>query len=112
MTDTTDTSIFTVRSWEQLRAFLYVLVPVVIGALGVAHSEVWIGLALAVLAPTLSAIKTVNGFRTWLYAVIAAIQAVLLVLDLATSVQISLWVPIIVAIIGGGVAAPRVATAR
>ena len=30
MTDTTDTSIFTVRSWEQLRAFLYVLVPVVI----------------------------------------------------------------------------------
>lgn len=105
-----DTSIFSVRSWEQLRAFLYVLVPVVLLALQVSHAELWSGLVLAVLAPALSAVNTVSGFRTWFYSVLAAGQAVLLGLNVFTEAQISPWISVVGAVVGGAVAAPRVFT--
>lgn len=103
-----DTSVFSVRSWDQARAFAYVIVPVLVVALGVAHADLWVGLALAVLAPALASVKSVDGFRTWFYRVLAAAQAVLLGLDVFTEAQISLWIPVIGAVIGGGVAASNV----
>lgn len=105
---TPDISLFSIRSWDTLRAFLYVAVPVVLLALVHTHTDLWIGLALAVLAPALSAVKSVNGFRTWFYGVIAAVQLVLLGLDLFTSAQISPWVAVIAAVVGGAPAAANV----
>jgi hypothetical protein len=101
------TSIFDVvklRDFNTARAFLYVLAPTLIAALQVSHTDLWVGLALAVLAPTLSAINTVDGFRTWFYSVLAAGQAVLLGLDVFTEAQISPWVSVIGALVGGTVA--------
>lgn len=105
-----DTSIFSVRSWDQARAFGYVLVPVLLLALGVSHADLWTGLAVAVLAPALASVKSVDGFRTWFYRVLAAGQAVLLGLDVFTDAQISVWIPVIGAVVGGAVSAANVHT--
>lgn len=96
------------RNLDTVRAWLYVFIPVLLVALSVSHAELWIGLAAAVLAPTLSSINSVDGFRTWFYRVLAAGQAVLLGLDLFTEAQISIWVPVVAAVVGGGVAASHV----
>ena len=106
MTD--EVSIFTVRSWEQLRALLYVVTPLVISATVPTHTHEWVGLALAVLAPSLAAIKSVNGFRTWFYGVLAAVQSLLVSLNIVTEAQISPWLMVIGALIGGSVAASHV----
>lgn len=108
-TPTTNEGIFGVTTFEQARAFLYVLVPPIIVALGVANAEAWIGFVLAILAPALSAVMTRSGARTWLYGLLSAAAALGLVLDLFTAVQVDLWLPVITTIIGGAVAAPRVA---
>ncbi|MCV7174895.1 phage holin [Mycolicibacterium sphagni] len=105
---TADMSIFSVRSWGQLRAFLYVVVPVVLVALHVSHADLWISLVLAVLAPSLAAVTSVDGFRIWFYGVLAAAQAVILGLNIFTNAQISPWISVIGAVIGGGVAAANV----
>jgi len=60
-----DTSIFSVRSLEQFRAFLYVVTPLVIAATVGTNTDVWIGLATAVLAPALATANSVDGFRRW-----------------------------------------------
>ena len=109
---TTNEGIFGVRTGEQLRAFLYVLVPVVILALNVAHAAAWIGLALAILSPALAAYKSTEGKRTILYGLLTAGAVVLLALDVITQLQIDVWWPVITTALGGVVAAPRVATAR
>lgn len=96
--------VITLRNWNAVRSFLYVLVPVVLAALNVSHNELWIGLVLAVLAPTISAINTASGFRTWFYGVLAAGQALLLGLNLLTDAQISPWIPVVGAVIGGTMA--------
>jgi len=96
------------RNFDTLRSFLYVLVPVVLVALNVGHADLWVGLALAVLAPALAAVNTENGFRTWFYSVLAAGQAVVLGLDVLTQAQVSVWIPVIGAIVGGAVSASRV----
>lgn len=111
MTETTNEGVFGLTGFEQVRAFLYVLVPAVIVALDVAHANEIIGLVLAILAPGLSAILTKSGFRTWLYGLLSAVSALALVLELVTQVQITTWLPVVTTVIGGAVAAPRVAVA-
>lgn len=105
------TSLFDVirlRNFESLRAFLYVLAPTVLVATGVAHSDLWIGLVLAVLAPALSAINSVDRFRTWFYGVLTAAQALLLGLHVLTDAQLTPWLSVIGAVVGGGLAASHV----
>jgi hypothetical protein len=97
-------SIFDVRDWATARAFAYVLVPVVLTALVSSHTDLWVGLALAVLAPALASVNTVDGFRTWFYRVLAAGQAVLLGFNVFTDAQLSPWIAVIGAVVGGGVA--------
>lgn len=104
----TDTSVFSVKSFAQLRAFLYVVAPLIIAATVVTHTDAWIGLALAVLAPALATVKSVNGFRTWFYGVLTASQTVLLAFNVFTEQQITPWLSVIGAVIGGGVAAANV----
>ncbi|OBY33437.1 hypothetical protein [Mycolicibacter kumamotonensis] len=98
------------RDLNSLRAFLYTLTPVVLLALGVSNSQLWIGAALAVLSPSLAAINSVNGFRTWFYGVLAAVQALLVGLHVFTDAQLSPWIAVITAVVGGAVATSHVRT--
>ncbi len=108
--------IFGIRSAADVRAFLYVLTPVVLAwlvSLGVLDnnaSALWLGLATAVLSPLLATANTVAGFRRWFYGVITATQAVLVGLGIFTDNQVTPVVAIIVAVIGAGVAAANTPT--
>ncbi|OBF77107.1 hypothetical protein [Mycolicibacterium fortuitum] len=105
---TPDTSVFSIRSWEQFRAFLYVLAPLVIAATVTTHTAEWVGLAAAVLAPSLASWKSVTGFRTGFQGVLAALQVLLVALHLVTDAQFTTWAQIALAVVGGGVAAANV----
>lgn len=94
------------RNWDSLRAFLYVLAPVVLIAFGA--DNLWLELAAAVLAPALMAVNSVEGFRTWFYSVLAAGQAVVIGLGLLDVAQVTPWVNVIAAVVGGTVAIPNV----
>lgn len=108
--DTSVTSIFDViksRSWEQARAFLYIVVPLVIAATVHTRPELWTGLALAVLSG-LASWKSVTEFRAWFQRVIAALQLVLTAFGWVTEQQFTTWAQIALAVVGGGVAAANV----
>uniref|UniRef100_A0AAU8GNV6 Holin n=1 Tax=Mycobacterium phage Farewell TaxID=3158893 RepID=A0AAU8GNV6_9CAUD len=110
-----DISIFDVirtRSWDQLRALLYVVVPLAIAATVETHTWEWTGLALAILTPSLASWKSVTGFRTALQGVIAALQVLLVAMHLVTDAQFTTWAQIVLAIVGGGVAAANVHAKR
>lgn len=106
-----DVSIFSVlksRNWEQLRAFLYMIVPMVLMATVDAHADVWIGLALAVLSPALASWKSVTQFRTWFQGVLTAAQLLLTTIGVFTEQQVTTWAQIALAVVGGSVAAANV----
>ncbi|WP_396902442.1 hypothetical protein [Mycolicibacterium sp.] len=96
------------RSWDQLRALLYIVVPLVIAATVETHTWEWTGLALAILTPSLASWKSVTGFRTAFQGILAALQILLVALHLVTDAQFTTWAQIALAIVGGGVAAANV----
>jgi len=100
------------RRWgiaaEQARALLYLVVPLIIAATDDTHSASWIGLASSILAPALASWKSVTTLRTNLQLVIAALQGVLVGLHLLTDSTYTTWAQIVLAVIGGGVAAANV----
>lgn len=99
------------RSWEQLRALLYVVAPLVIYATIDDRPELWAGLVLAVLSG-LAAWKSVTEFRTWFQTVLAALQLVLTGFGWVTEQQFTTWAQIALAVLGGSVAAANVHAAR
>lgn len=110
----TDIGIFDViknRSWEQLRALLYVVAPLVIYGTVPDRPELWSGFALAVLSG-LASWKSVTEFRTWFQGVLAALQLVLTAFGWVTEQQFTTWAQIALAVIGGSVAAANVHAAR
>lgn len=100
------------RSWDQLRALLYIVVPLIIAATVEAHTWEWTGLALAILTPSIASWKSVTGFRTAFQGVISALQILLVALHLVTDAQFTTWAQIVLAVIGGGVAAANVHAKR
>lgn len=115
-------NVLNIRSWADVRAFLYVLLPVV-SALLVGHgvftsvqANLWTGLATAVLGPVVAAFfaRTVSTFRTAFYAVLAAVQGLVIYgYGIASEADFSSWMPLVVAIVGltaGGVAAANTDT--
>ncbi|MGW4097148.1 phage holin [Mycobacterium sp. NPDC004974] len=100
------------RSWDQFRALLYIVVPLIIAATVKSHTWEWTGLALAILTPSLASWKSVTGFRTSLQGVITALQILLVALHLVTDAQFTTWAQIALAIIGGGVASANVHAKR
>lgn len=96
------------RSWEQFRAFLYMLVPLILAATVHSNTGAWIGLALAVLAPAFASWKSVTGFRTGFQGIIAALQVLLVTLHVTTDAQFTTWAQIALAVVGGSVAAANV----
>lgn len=100
------------RSWDQFRALLYIVVPLIIFATGIEHAAEWAGFALAILTPSIASWKSVTGFRTAFQGVITALQILLVALRLVTDAQFTTWAQIVLAIIGGGVAAANVHAKR
>lgn len=100
------------RSWDQLRALLYIVVPLIIAATVETHTWEWTGLSLAILAPSLASWKSVTGFRTAFQGVLTALQILLVALHLVTDAQFTTWAQIVLAVIGGGVASANVYAKR
>jgi len=108
-------SLLNIRSWADLRAFLYVAWPVVSAALlayGVFDSDreaaLWGALVAAVLGPVIAAFyaRNLSAVRVAFYAVLAAVQAILIGYNISVD-QVAHWVPLVSALIGlltGGVA--------
>lgn len=114
-------SIFNIRSWADVRAFAYVLLPVVStllvgqGVLTADKAALWAALVTAVLGPVVAAIlaRTVSTFRTAFYVVLGAGQALVIGYNLASQSAFDHWLPLVVAVIGlssGGVAAANTDT--
>ncbi len=113
--------IFGIRSASDVRAFLYVLLPVVgtmlvgYGTLTDTQWQLWAGLVSAVLGPVIAAVKAkdVSTFRTAFYSVLAAVQALVIGYNVTTQAVFDHWLPLVVAVVGlgaGGVAAANTDT--
>lgn len=114
-------NLFNIRTWADVRALLYVLLPVVStllvgqGVLTDGQAQLWAGLVTAVLGPVIAAFNahSVSTFRTAFYAVLAAVQAIVVGYGIATDAQFATWMPLVVALVGlsgGGVAAANTDT--
>ena len=110
-----------IRSAADVRAFAYVLLPVIstllvtYGILDETQATMWAGLVTAILGPVLAFIhaRTLSSFRTAFYAVLGASQILLIGYGIASSEQVGIWLPVISTIIGasaGGVAAANTDT--
>ena len=108
-------SLFGVRSLADVRALLYTLLPVLSallvaqGVLNENQASLWGGLVTALLGPGSAFVtaRSVATFRPAFYAMLAAGQALLVGYGLATEGQVSVWIPLISALVGasaGGVA--------
>lgn len=108
-------SLFNIRSLADLRAFAYVLLPVVstmlvgYGVLDDGRAQLWGALVTAVLGPVIAAFnaRTISAFRTAFYVTFGAVQALVVGYGLANDAQFATWMPLVVALVGlsaGGVA--------
>ncbi len=107
--------IFNIRSWADVRAALYTLLPIVstllvgYGVLTTDKAQLWGALVTAVLGPVIAAFnaRTVSTIRTAFYSLLSAVQALVVGYGLTTNAAIDYWMPLVVAIVGaaaGGVA--------
>lgn len=114
-------NLFNIRSAADVRAFAYVLLPVIStllvgqGVVNDNQANLWAGLVTAVLGPVIAAFcaRTVSAFRTAFYAVLAAGQLLVVGYGLATDAAFDTWMPLVVAVVGlsaGGVAAANTDT--
>jgi len=102
-------NVFTIRSWSDLRAFLYVILPVLTaflvtnGALTDNEASLWSGLVTAILGPVIAFFmaRGVNTFRAAFYALLTAGQAVLVGYGILHGGELDVWMPLISTILGG-----------
>lgn len=110
-----------IRSAGDIRAFLYVLWPTIStllvtnGALTDSEASLWGGLVTAILGPVIAAIyaRNLSTFRVAFYAVLGALQAIVVGYGIASNADLEIWLPLVSAIIGfatGGVAAANTKT--
>lgn len=114
-------NVFNIRTAGDLRAFLYVLWPVVatfLVSLGVTdqnEASLWGGLVFALLGPVIAFynVRNVSTFRAAFYAVLGAVQAITIAYGLIQAADVAQWLPFITAIVGlltGGVASANTQT--
>lgn len=100
--------LFNIKSWADVRAALYALLPIVstllvgYGVLTADKATLWGALVTAVLGPVIAAAQThsVSAIRTAFYAVLGAAQAVVVGYGLTTDLQFARWMPLVVALVG------------
>ncbi|QBP33257.1 holin [Gordonia phage BrutonGaster] len=103
-------NLFNIRSWSDVRAFLYVILPVLSsflvtnGTLTENEASLWTGLVTAILGPVIAFAMTrgVSGFRTAFYALLGAGQALLVGYGIWTGAELDAWMPLISTLIGAG----------
>ncbi|URG17397.1 holin class IV [Rhodococcus phage Mbo2] len=109
-------NILNIRTWPDARAFIHVLAPVLATAL-VASGAVdenlatqIVTLVLAVFSPALAMVNSLDGFRTWFYGVLGALNVILVALDVFTQAGIDTWMPVVTLLLGSAVAAANTNT--
>lgn len=96
-----------IRSWADVRAFLYVLAPAAVALLvsynyfSASTGALVTALVLAVVSPLLAVTNTADGFRKWFYGVLGAAQALVVGLGVFTDLQVTPWITIIGLVVGG-----------
>lgn len=110
--------LFNIKSWEDVRAALYALLPILstllvgYGVLAQDKAQLWAALITAVLGPVIAAIhaRTVSAFRAAFYATLGAAQALVIgYFGLGVQDHFNHWMPLVVALVGAAAAAPAVA---
>lgn len=110
--------LFNIKSWEDVRAALYSLLPIFstllvgYGVLTADKAQLWVALFTAVLGPVLAAVhaRSVSAFRAAFYSILAAAQALVIgYFGLAAQVHFDHWLPLVVALVGSAAAVPAVA---
>lgn len=113
--------LFNIHSWADVRAALYVLLPLIstllvgYGVVTDDKAQLWAALVTAVLGPVIAAVqaRSVSAIRTGLYALLGAGQAIAVGYGLANNAQFATWLPLVVVLVGGaagGVAAANTDT--
>lgn len=101
-------------AFNTVRAVIYAAVPAVLGALVTAgkltqdHAALWTAVGVAFFGPALAAIFAPNGWRTWLFTLIAPVQALLVGLGGANNVVVAVIVAVLTSVVSSGVAASNV----
>lgn len=109
--------LFNIRTWADVRAVLYALLPLVstllvgYSVLDQQKATLWVALATAVLGPVIQAVqaRSVSTFRTAFYALAAAGQALAIGYGLLAEGALEPWMPLVTFLIGGAAVAPAVA---
>jgi hypothetical protein len=109
--------LFNIRSWADVRAGLYTLLPI-LSVLLVSHgvvtdnqAQLWTALVTAVLGPLIAAInaKSVSAIRTAIYALAGSAQALAIGYNLVEASTFAQWLPLFTALVGITAAVPAVA---
>lgn len=109
-------SVFDIKSWGDVRAFLHVTFPAIAGVLvmaglwSAAVAPLVVALVLAVSDASLSTANTADGFRKWYYPVQGAVSALLLGLGIFADAQLAPVLALVPIFLGGGVAAANTPT--
>ncbi|ETB35830.1 MULTISPECIES: phage holin [Mycobacterium avium complex (MAC)] len=101
-------------AFNTVRAVIYAAVPAVLGALVTAgklsqdHAALWSAVGVAFFGPALAAVFAPNGWRTWLFGLVAPVQALLVGLGGANNVVAAVVAAVLTSIVSSGVAASNV----
>jgi len=101
-------------AFNTVRAVIYAAVPAVLGALVTAgklsqdHAALWSAVGVAFFGPALAAVFAPNGWRTWLFGLVAPVQALLVGLGGANNVVAAVVAAVLTSIASSGVAASNV----
>lgn len=109
--------IFNIRSWADVRAALYALLPIIstllvgYGVFTADKAQLWVALVTVILGPVIAAFnaRTVSTIRTAFYALLTAAQALVVGYGLTTNAAIDYWMPLVVALVGGAAGSVAVA---
>lgn len=101
-------------AFNTVRAVIYAAVPAVLGALVTAgklsqdHAALWSAVGVAFFGPALATVFAPNGWRTWLFGLVAPVQALLVGLGGANNVVAAVVAAVLTSIVSSGVAASNV----
>lgn len=102
----------TFRQWVQVVGAAVLAALVSYSIIPSADVQLWVALLAAVFPPVLSVFNSADTLRTFLYGVIAAVQALIIGLSLADAAHVDPIVNIVLAAIGAGVAVTHTPTPK
>lgn len=104
--------------FNTLRAVIYAALPAALGALVTQGklsqdtANLWIAVGVAFFGPALSSIFAPNGWRTWVFQIIAPVQALLVGIGGAHNIAAAMGAAVLSSVVTSGVAASNVRRAQ